>query len=170
MPAVSSGKTTTEWNNAGRAGKAPVEGPIQVVRLASPAGHSTGREDLWVPAVAGSGGISCQTTVGSSAVSQDLMAPVRARFMELTRQWKRDRPPSSSTSALAVHDAYQRIIGLGQPAIPLILAEMEREPDFWFWALRALTGVNPVRPEDRGDLDAMTRAWLKWAKEAGYQR
>ena len=34
---------------------------------------------------------------------------------------------------------YQRIIGMGLPVVPLILEELEREPDQWFWALEAIT-------------------------------
>ena len=63
---------------------------------------------------------------------------------------------------MAMHPAYQQIIGMGTPALPLIFQELQREPDHWFWALGAITGENPVPEEDAGDLDAMTDAWLSW--------
>ena len=70
--------------------------------------------------------------------------------------------------AIATHPAYQRIIGLGPQAIPLILAEMQREPRHWFWALAALTGENPVSLADQGRVPEMTAAWLMWGRENGW--
>ena len=52
--------------------------------------------------------------------------------------------------------------------IPLILNELESEPDFWFWALRALTRANPVTDNMAGNLSTMTRIWLDWGREHGY--
>lgn len=69
--------------------------------------------------------------------------------------------------------AYQRIIGMGPDAVPLILAQLEAEgddPDQWFWALRAITAANPVKPEDQGNTVKMAEAWLRWAKHEGYAR
>jgi hypothetical protein len=39
---------------------------------------------------------------------------------------------------------YQEIIGMGERAVPLLLAELKREPDDWFWALHAITGASPL--------------------------
>ena len=65
--------------------------------------------------------------------------------------------------------AYQQIIGLGAPAIPLLLRELEREPDHWFWALKVLTGVNPVPQKSRGNIEEMAKHWVAWGKEQGYR-
>lgn len=89
-------------------------------------------------------------------------------FAELVARWKRDTRFLSSTSAIAMHPAYQRIIGLGPQVVPLILTEMQREPGQWFWALAAITGENPVPPADQGRLAAMTDAWLKWGRDNGW--
>ena len=64
--------------------------------------------------------------------------------------------------------SYQRIIGLGPSAIPLILRELENEPGHWFWALAALTGENPAAQGTAGNVDAMREAWLQWGRERGY--
>lgn len=87
------------------------------------------------------------------------------RFQQLVHRWKQEAGPSSSVETLAMHPAYQRIIGLGPDAVPLLLAELEREPDHWFWALRAITGENPVLPEHRGKLRLMADDWLAWGKQ-----
>ena len=83
-------------------------------------------------------------------------------FQRLANEWKRDTAYLSSTDAIVMHPAYQRIIGMGPGVISRILQDLEEAPAHWFHALRAITGESPVRPEDRGDIDAMRRAWLDW--------
>lgn len=87
---------------------------------------------------------------------------IRARFHHLTRWWKRDTEYQSSPTRIAMHPGYQRVIGMGRDALPLILKDLEATQAPWFWALRAITGEDPVPPEDRGYIDRMTRAWLRW--------
>lgn len=94
---------------------------------------------------------------------------VVARFNQLVNEWKAGRGPTSSVTRMAMHPAYQRIIGLGKDAIPLLLAEMEHRPSHWAWALRAITGVDPVPDASRGKLFETAKAWLQWGKEQGYQ-
>src|SRR5579864_4526833 len=90
------------------------------------------------------------------------------RFHTLVEEWKDAKVFTSSGSEIALHPAYQQIIGMGKEAIPLILAELQREEDHWFWALKAITGEDPVPPSDRGKLAKMTEAWLRWAHAHGY--
>jgi uncharacterized protein (DUF433 family) len=87
----------------------------------------------------------------------------------LADEWKQTRQKTSSSIVkLAMHPAYQRIIGKGRAAIPFILRELQKVPDHWFWALTSITGEDPVAEEDRGDLEAMARAWVTWGREHGY--
>lgn len=58
---------------------------------------------------------------------------------------------------------------MGQPVIPFIFRELEREPDHWFWALQSITGENPVSVDRRGDIVSMAAAWLEWGKAHGYR-
>lgn len=64
--------------------------------------------------------------------------------------------------------SYQKIIAMGDPAIPLILEELEWDPDNWFIALQSLTGDNPVQEEQRGKVNEMAQAWVAWGKQMGY--
>src|SRR5436309_1161421 len=76
------------------------------------------------------------------------------KFQELVRQWRDERGAMSSITEMSILPAYQKIIGMGPPAIPLIIAQLKSEgddPDQWFWALRAITDTNPVNAEDQGD-------------------
>jgi hypothetical protein len=90
------------------------------------------------------------------------------RFRDLVRQWKEATIFTSSGTEIALHPAYQQIIGMGKEAIPLILEELQRDEDHWFWALKSITGVDPVPPGDRGQLPKMTAAWVRWAQTNGY--
>ncbi len=77
----------------------------------------------------------------------------------------------SSITEMSMLPSYQKLVGMGEVAIPLLLAELKSEgdePDQWFWALKAITGIDPVKPEDRGDFVGMARAWLKWGEDEGY--
>lgn len=74
----------------------------------------------------------------------------------------------SILSKKVIHPAYQRIIGMGDKAIPLLMRELKREPNHWFWALRAITGANPVKPENRGRVKRMAQDWLDWGHEHDY--
>lgn len=99
--------------------------------------------------------------------SQGSDAALRKRFAALAKQWEADTEFSSSISDIAVHSSYQRIIGLGPAAVPLILRDLEKQLNHWFWALHAITGENPVPEGERGDMEAMRRRWLDWGKERG---
>jgi hypothetical protein len=91
------------------------------------------------------------------------------RFSRLAAKWKTERGPTSSITQMAMHPAYQEIIGMGREAIALLLRELEREPDHWFWALKSITGIEPVALDHRGNVQAMTEDWLHWASVQGYQ-
>jgi len=73
----------------------------------------------------------------------------------------------SSVREIVLHPAYQQIIGMGPPALPLILRELEHKPEHWFWALRSIAREDPVLPKHRGVVAEMTEDWLKWAHKKG---
>ena len=63
-----------------------------------------------------------------------------------------------------MHPAYQRIIGMGQPVASLVFRDLEQKPDRWFWALSAITGDNPVKPQQCDRMSQMAQAWMQWGK------
>lgn len=98
-------------------------------------------------------------------------APLDSRlvqeFARLAQAWKRDTRSISSTTEIATHPAYQRIIGLGREVVPLILADLRQEPCPWFWALPAITGEAPVAASPKGKVRQMAEAWIRWGKQKG---
>jgi hypothetical protein len=88
---------------------------------------------------------------------------LEARFHTLASQWREETRVLSSMTEMVQHPAYQEIIRMGWDAVPLLLRELKDRPHHWFWALKEITGEDPVRPEDRGDLQKMREAWLCWS-------
>ena len=84
------------------------------------------------------------------------------RFRRHLTEWKQQSQYLSNTAQMALLKPYQHIIGMGVPAVPLILGELRREPDQWFWALECITGENPVPPEAAGKVRLMADAWIRW--------
>ena len=66
-------------------------------------------------------------TVGARALSN-----LEAEFNVLAEQWRRETGVHSSLSKILSNWNYLKIIALGEPAIPLILEELRREPAPWF--------------------------------------
>ena len=92
---------------------------------------------------------------------------VRDRFRRLADEWKQQSRFLSNTAQMAMLRPYQRIIGMGWPAVPLILNELRREHDQWFWALEAITEDNPVPPDAAGHVRRSAEAWVEWGRERG---
>jgi hypothetical protein len=92
------------------------------------------------------------------------------QFRTEVERWKDETQHSSSMPRIVSHPSHLRIIGLaaefGKKKVEkLILQELEADPYHWFDALEAITGKNPVKPED--DFDAAVNAWLEWGRQEG---
>ena len=94
---------------------------------------------------------------------------ISEKLRELATAWKDDVRLYSSVSQMVLHPAYQQIIGMGPAVVPLLLRELEQSPDHWFWALKAITGVDPVKPEHLGRVKQMAEDWSRWGREEGYK-
>lgn len=91
----------------------------------------------------------------------------RERFNRLARQWRDDTQWLSSTTEIAMHPAYQAIIGMGPEALPMIVEDLLENSGHWYWALKAISNEDPVPPSDRGAIKRMKTAWLRWAEQKG---
>lgn len=106
------------------------------------------------------------STEGSTWLPNDNNA-VRERFEHLASLWERESAHISSPAEMALLPSYQEIIGMGPAAIPLILERLSLRANHWFWALRSITGTNPVSAENIGRIDKMTEDWLCWGRKNG---
>lgn len=148
---------------AGRAALRPSRAPVPRGRSGAPTLEALRQRDN--PAVPGvdEGRLRRPRVENAPLLVRTGDSEVEEEFRELAATWRRETEHLSSTSVFT-HPAYQRIIGLGSKAVPFILRDLASTGAQWFWALRAITGENPVRPEDTGDVRRMTEAWLAWGE------
>jgi hypothetical protein len=94
---------------------------------------------------------------------------VEDRFRRLAADWHKAVAYHSSTTVRNNHPAYQEIISMGSEVVPLLLRDMEENHTHWFYALRQITGADPIPASAAGNIPKMAEAWLRWAKDNGYQ-
>jgi hypothetical protein len=120
-----------------------------------------GREEEWGPAL----GRMIKVRFHSDPKAEEDLHPI---FLTLVDQWRAGVAEISSFTQMVSHPAYLKIISLGPRVIPLLLQELEREPDHWFLALHVLTGADPVKPESRARVRDMAKDWINWGRAHGY--
>ena len=92
---------------------------------------------------------------------------LRVAFEELVILWSTGTAHLSSPTKIVEHPAYRQIIGLGSAVLPLLLRDLSETRNFWFPALNAITGENPVPDDAAGDVESMTEAWIRWGRANG---
>lgn len=90
---------------------------------------------------------------------------ITARFLDHYKAWRLDSLFDSLPDQMRAHRSYNAIIDLGERAVPLIAAQLRREPSFLFLALEDITGVDPVPEQCHGKLHETVLAWLKWLQK-----
>ena len=84
------------------------------------------------------------------------------KFESLKNEWEEETVFLSSINEICMHPAYQQIIGMGKLALPFIIRELTYRPNHWFWALKSITGTDPVPSSKKGKLTEMAQIWLHW--------
>ena len=90
------------------------------------------------------------------------------QFLQLLSEWRKETAFQSSPRVITGHPAYQQIIDIGEPALPFIFEDMRENGGWWYPALRAITGVNPVPKDTKGNRTLNDEAWLEWGRSHGY--
>lgn len=90
------------------------------------------------------------------------------KFYTLAKQWENEVAGMYSTTQMSQHPHYQEIISMGTKILPLLLSELKKNPLYWLTALSAITGENPIKPEQRGRVKQMASAWIEWGRNQGY--
>ena len=86
--------------------------------------------------------------------------PLEKEFSDCVTLWRNETKGHSALGKKFLHPAYQRILGMGEKALPLIFAELNQRPDHWFWALRFITGTDVA--VDSSDFAEAREKWLEW--------
>ncbi len=96
-------------------------------------------------------------------------AELAERFAVLTATWKEETRFSSKMKTMAEHPAYREIVAMGEKAVPLILADLEKNGGFGFLALAEITGADPVPEDSAGKIGKIAAAWIAWGRAQGYR-
>jgi hypothetical protein len=102
------------------------------------------------------------TVPTTKPVSTSPAETLEERFRRLETLWTTETGHLSSTTKIVNHPAFQEILTLGPPVIPLMLRDLEARPRLWVWALPRISGVDPISESDSGNIAKMSQAWLRW--------
>jgi hypothetical protein len=97
-------------------------------------------------------------------LGQAIEVELENQFYTLATEWENAVSGLSLTTQMAEYPAYQKIIAMGIPVVPLLLLQLHEHPVYWFSALNAITGVNPIKLEHRGRVKKMAEDWLEWGR------
>ncbi len=109
------------------------------------------------------------TIPAQNAQDKQGVESVEQRFRQLAAIWEAETLVLSNPNLITNHWAFQEIIRMGEPVVPLLLRDLEQEPHLWVWALPEITGENPVSPSDAGNIRKMSEAWLHWERQKSLQ-
>jgi hypothetical protein len=107
--------------------------------------------------------------MGVCTATGKIKVELQARFDELKEKWIVESCHISSVDQMISFDSYQEIIRMGWDAVPLLLRELDTpEPNHWFYALRIITGEDPIPKVDRGRIKKMAEHWLQWGRQRSF--
>ena len=89
-------------------------------------------------------------------------------FESLKHLWLEETKLSSNVFYTINHPAHLQIIKLGKAVVPLLLQDLKKNHNHWFYALNLITKCNPVEKDHIGRLDAMVGDWIQWGKSENY--
>lgn len=87
---------------------------------------------------------------------------VAAQFEAYYKQWKAETVFESNGRKILENTYYQKIINMGEVAVPLILEKYLQANDHWSYALRNITGISLNEATHKGNLEAIRTDWIEW--------
>jgi uncharacterized hydantoinase/oxoprolinase family protein len=86
---------------------------------------------------------------------------VKNAFQNYFKKWE-EETINMSSSDMFENKNYKEIIALGWDAVPHIINQLRKDPDYLFVALKTITGVSPIKQQHTGHLYEMADDWIKW--------
>lgn len=99
---------------------------------------------------------------GDSLASEE---EISKKFEDLKREWLADTSMLSSPRLKYDNENYKEIIKLDSFVLPSIIEDLRENNNDWLFALRTITGIDPVPKEHQGDFELMKEDWLSWAEK-----
>lgn len=120
--------------------------------------HHLQTDDEWV--ISADVGVVGHGRPTPVAVGEHGAQQARTEFKESYFRWLEDSVFDSLPDRMRRHNSYQRIVAMGDRVVPLIAAELRKEPSFLFLALEDITKHDPVPEAALGNLRRTVDAWL----------
>jgi len=100
-----------------------------------------------------------------------MVCPTCKKMFEYHKKlWKEQTMFYSDPSMINNNSHLQSIIAMKDVSVSLILKDiMEGKLNWWFDALMEMTNANPMKPENAGRLQELSKDWLVWGSENGYE-
>jgi hypothetical protein len=95
---------------------------------------------------------------------------IEESFHRLAEEWKSETAPLSSIRRKKQHPAYGKLVAMGEPVMPLILADLARKPSHLFLVLRDITNRNPANPAVAENVLDVIDCWIEWGRAPGVRR
>jgi hypothetical protein len=87
---------------------------------------------------------------------------INTHFKALKESWLRETAYLSDPNIRFNNMYYNQIVALGEGVAPMLFDELLSYQIDWFDALAKIYGINPVRPESRGNYEEMVSDWKYW--------
>jgi hypothetical protein len=92
------------------------------------------------------------------------------RFAALVAMWTEGTRHRSRIKDFIEHPAFGEIVAMGERAVPLLLARIEKKENMFFHlALEKITGARPVPQKGESWIDELDAAWIAWGRAQGYR-
>jgi hypothetical protein len=111
---------------------------------------------------------SLESLCGRQRSRTESSEDLNSEFRKYADSWRNETGILSSIQAKIFNHNYQRIIGMGSSALPMIFEELNERGGYWYWALECITRDNPAQLSP--SLAAAKTAWLDYARIHGYLR
>jgi len=89
-------------------------------------------------------------------------------FYAVLHRWRNETGFNSNPNDITSHVSFQALVQNAGLTLPLILAELRKEPSLLVWVLDdAFPNERPYSTDKVGDIAAMTKAWIAWGEQHG---
>jgi len=98
---------------------------------------------------------------------------VLEEFLGHAEQWIKETSHLSTTERF-FNEHHRKIVEMGKAVVPILLKDLAdglekpEGPTHWFWALKLITGEDPVSEKDRGRIEQMALTWIEWGRKNGH--
>lgn len=82
------------------------------------------------------------------------------------REWTKQTRYISSLHHMMELESFERLVALGEPAVPALLDAYENGSSHMYLPLRYILGDGPeISTQDSGNMLAVKNAWLSWGRD-----